>query len=470
MRPVLRDLICAGALLASLPCALAAQSPAVNVLPPMVERTAVQLRDAGLRDTNGLAVVEDLVTRIGPRLGGSPEEARARDWAVQMLRAQGFGNVRIETFPVAMWQPMSESAAIVGPHAQPLVITAIGGSPATPPDGVEAEVARFVSMAALQAAAPEATRGRIVYIDESMARTDDGAGYGAAVAKRRGCGPAARRLGALACLIRSVGTNSDRFTHQGMGTAGTDSTLAPSAALAPPDADTLTRLIARSDTAVRVRLNIQATTHANAESGNVLAEVIGREQPQDFVLAAAHLDSWTLGQGAVDDGAGVAIIIAAARLINDLPVKPRRSIRLLLAGSEEQGGFGGEAYGARHQGDRHVAAAESDVGAGRIWRLRTLFGAAALPHARTLQQLLAPLGIAAGANDLAPGDGGTDIAPITRQGVPILALDQDATKYFDIHHTANDTLQQIDPAELRQNIAAWAVTLYLLAETDWELR
>jgi carboxypeptidase Q len=172
----------------------------------------------------------------------------------------------------------------------------------------------------------------------------------------------------------------------------------------------------------------------------------------------------------VDDGAGVAIITAAAKLINDLPVKPRRSIRLLLAGSEEQGGFGGIAYGAAHASDSHIAAAESDTGSGRIWQLRTRFGDAALPHARALQQLLAPLGVAAGANDLPAGGGGTDIAPITSAGVPVIALNQDASKYFDVHHTANDTLAQIDPAELRQNIAAWAVTLYVLAEMDWNLR
>jgi Zn-dependent M28 family amino/carboxypeptidase len=445
-------------------------APAVTSLPPTVVRTVEQLRAAGLADNNGYAIVEDLVTRVGPRLGGSPEEARAREWAVAMLREQGFASIRIEPFPMPMWQPTSESAVIVSPHAQALAIAAIGGSPSTPPGGVEAEIVRFASVAALLDAPQEVTTGRIVYIDEPMVRTADGSGYGAAVAKRRGCGPAAKRKDAVACLIRSAGTNTDRFAHQGMGTAGTHLTLAPSAALAPPDADTLTQLLARATTPVRVRLVIQATTTPNAPSGNVLAEVRGRESPDEIVLAAAHLDSWTMGQGAVDDGAGIAIITAAAKLINDLPQKPRRTIRILLAGSEEQGDFGGIAYGAAHSKDKHVAAAESDSGAGPIWRLRTRFGEGALPHARALQRALGPLAVIAGDNGLAPGSGGSDIGAITQQGTPIIALNQDASKYFDVHHTANDTLAQINRTELRQNIAAWAITLYLAAEMGWDFR
>jgi carboxypeptidase Q len=456
---------------ALLPCAVFAQAanPATP-LPAAVAQVVQQLRNAALRDDNGYAIVEDLVTRIGPRLGGTADEARARDWAALMLTQQGFTNIRVETFTMPLWQPSSESAAVAGANAQSLSIAAIGGSPSTPKEGIEAEVVRFESLASLLDAPVDATSGRIVYIDEPMARTTDGSGYGAAVGKRRGCGSAARRKAALACLIRAVGTNSDRFTHQGMGTAGTNLTLAPSAALAPPDADTLTRLLARSDQPVRIRLNIEARSTPDAESGNVLAEVKGREKPDEIVLAAAHLDSWTLGQGALDDGAGVAIITAAAKLINDLPQKPRRTIRLLLAGSEEQGGFGGIAYGKAHGSEHHVVAAESDVGAGRIWRLRTRFGDTALPHARALQRALGSLAIIPGDNALTADGGGTDIDPITEAGTPIIALNQDASKYFDIHHTANDTLAQIDPDALQQNIAAWAITLYLAAEMDWDFR
>jgi carboxypeptidase Q len=219
-----------------------------------------------------------------------------------------------------------------------------------------------------------------------------------------------------------------------------------------------------------VHLDIQASTNAQAESGNVLAEVIGRSAPEQIVLAAAHLDSWTLGHGAVDDGAGVAIITAAARLINELPVKPRRSIRLLLAGAEEQGGFGGIAYGNAHGQEQHVIAAESDGGAGKIWRVRTRVAGSALPYAQALQRALAPLAIIAGDNLLDKDGGGTDIDAITEQGVAIIALNQDMSRYFDVHHTANDVLAEVESNALRQNIAAWAIALYLAAEMEWEPR
>jgi carboxypeptidase Q len=461
-------LVCAG--LAAQAAEPAAAPPVATPLPAAVERTIAQLRTAGLADTNAYAIVEDLVTRIGPRLAGTPEEARARDWAAAMLRAQGFSNVKIETFPVPAWMPLSESAAITAPAQQPLSVTAIGGSPSTATGGIEGDVIRFGSVAEMVAAPADDVRGRLVFIDEPMARSTDGAGYGVATGKRRGCGPAAKRKGALACLIRAVGTNTDRFTHQGMGTAGTDLTLVPTLAVAPPDADILTRLLARDTTPVRVRLQVSARVVPDAPSGNVLAEVRGRERPDEIVLAAAHLDSWTLGQGAVDDGTGIAIITAAAKLVNDLPVKPRRTIRLLLAGSEEQGGHGGIAYHATHRAEKHVVAAESDTGAGRVWRLDTRFGADDRPHVLALQRMLAPLAIVPGDNTLPPGSGGTDISAMTADGVPVIGLKQDASKYFDVHHTANDTLAQVDPAELRQNVAAWAATLYLVAEMDWDLR
>jgi len=463
--------IAALAALVALPLILPAASRASEAvaeapLPPPVQRTLEQLRAAALADTRGYSIVEDLITRVGPRLAGSPAEARAREWAAGMLRAQGFANVRIEPFTVDAWEPLVETAAILGNAAQPLVVTGIGGSPSTPAGGVSGEVVRFESLAALEAAPRASVQGRIVFIDEGMTRTQDGDGYGVATVRRRGCQQAARAQGALACLIRSVGTNTDRFAHQGWGSTAPPETLAPTAALAPTDAATLARLLARSREPVRVQLNLQTRSTRGAPSGNVIAEVTGRESPQLFVLAAAHLDSWSLGQGAIDDGAGVAIITAAAKLISDLPVKPRRSIRLLLAGAEESGGWGGLAYRDAHQNEQHVAAAESDAGDGRIWRVRTGFGAGALPQQRALQRALAPLGILPGANDLGHG-GGTDIEPTVRTGVPAIELNQDVTRYFDVHHTANDTLERIVPDDLRQNIAAWAVTLYLLAEMDW---
>jgi Zn-dependent M28 family amino/carboxypeptidase len=233
-------------------------------------------------------------------------------------------------------------------------------------------------------------------------------------------------------------------------------------AISPADADLLARLAARGP--VRVRMSIEAEIRDDVPSGNVIAEIRGRERPDEIVLVAAHLDSWDLGQGAIDDGAGVAIITAAARLVRDLPRRPRRTVRILLAGAEENGVHGGAAYAAAHASDNHVVAAESDFGAGRIWRFRTRFAESALPYGRAIQRALAPLGIVPGDN---AAGGGADIGALRQAGVPVVDLSQDGTDYFDYHHTPDDTLDKIDPAVLRQNVAAWATLIYLAAESDW---
>lgn len=444
--------------------------PAVNpqAPPPAVElsaeqvRTVERLRAAALDSNLAWEIAEDLVTEVGPRLAGSEAEAHARDWAVAMLREQRFTNVRVEPFTIPYWDALREEAHIVGRTPQPMAVAALGGSPSTPRGGLEAEVVRFADMAALEAAPDDAVRGRIVFIDERMARTMDGSGYGAAVAKRGRCAPVAQNKGAVACLIRSVGTDPHRFAHQGGPSRQSQGASLPAAALSPADADQLARRISRGTT--RVHLNIEADIRENAPSGNVIAEVRGRERPEEIVLLAAHLDSWDLGQGAIDDGAGVAIVTAAARLIRDLPRRPRRTIRILLAGAEENGVHGGAAYAREHANETHIVAAESDFGAGRVWRFRTRFADEALPYGRAIQRQLAPLGMILGDN---AAGGGADIGALRAAGVPVVDLSQDGLDYFDYHHTADDTLDKIDPAALRQNVAAWVVLAYLAAENDW---
>lgn len=428
-----------------------------------IQRTLDRLREAALHDDHGYDTVQSLVTEIGPRLAGSEAEARARDWAVARLRADGFSNVHIEAFTIPAWASVRQEAHIVSPSQQRLVIAALGGSPSTPPGGLEAEIVRFADMAALQAASPGAVRGKIVFIDEGMTRTQDGSGYGAAVVKRGACAPVAQAKGAVACLIRSVGTDTHRFAHQGGISRQPNGASLPTASLAPADANTLATLLERGS--VRVHVELETVMRDNAPSGNVIAEVRGRERPDEIVLLAAHLDCWDLGQGAIDNGAGVAIITGAAHLINALPRHPRRTIRLLIAGSEEIGGLGGAVYARAHQSDHHVVAAESDFGADRIWRLRTRFADGASPYARAMQRALAPLGVNPGDN---AADGGTDIGGVRANGAPVVDLSQDGTRYFDYHHTADDTLAAIDPEQLRQNIAAYAVFAYLAAEEDWD--
>jgi Iap family predicted aminopeptidase len=437
--------------------------PQTAPIRPAQQRTIARLQAAALASDHAYQIVESLVTEVGPRLAASEAEARARDWAVAMLRANGFSNVRIEPFTIPFWDATREEAFIVAPGvARPMVAVALGGSPSTPAGGLEAQVVAFPNLAALEGAPNTEVAGRIVFIDEHMIATQDGSGYGVAVRKRGRCAPIAQAKGAAGCLIRSVGTDPHRFAHQGGASRQQDGASLPAMAISPADADVLARLAARGPT--RVRLFIEAELRDNAPSGNVIAEIRGRERPDEIVLLAAHLDSWDSGQGAIDDGAGVAIISAAARLIRELPRRPRRTIRILLAGSEENGVHGGAAYGAAHAGENHIVALESDFGAGRVWRFDTRFGEQAMPYARAFQRALAPLGINPGNNE---ADGGADVGALRAAGVPVVDLSQDGLDYFNYHHTPDDTLNAIDRAALRQNVAAWATFVYLAADSDW---
>jgi hypothetical protein len=463
----MRILTCALASLALSASAAAETQPAPAVAPITAEqqRNVDRLREVALSSDDAWAIVESLVTEVGPRLAGSEAEARARDWAVAMLRDRGFSNVRIEPFTFPYWDATREEAAIVSPSLQPMVAAALGGSPSTPPGGLEGEVVRFTGLVGLEAATEAEVRGRIVFIDEPMERTRTGAGYGAAVRKRGQCAPLAQARGAIACVIRSVGTDTHRFAHQGGSSRQSNGASLPAMALSPADADVVARLAARGP--VRLRLTIEADIRETVTSGNVIAEIPGRTRGRELVLAAAHLDSWDAGQGAVDDGAGVAIITAAAALIRDLPRRPRRTIRILLAGAEENGVHGGAAYAVAHVNDNHIVAAESDFGAGRVYAFRSRFAEPALPYARAFHQALAPLGVELGDNE---ASGGADVGDLRRAGVPVIDLSQDGSDYFDVHHTPNDTLYAIDREALRQNVAAWATFLYLAADNDWSFR
>ena len=453
--------------------ALASQANAQQTAPLPVapvsaeqQRTVARLQAAALESDLAWEIVEDLVTEVGPRLAGSEAEARARDWAVTMLRDQRFSNVRIEPFTIPYWDSVREEAHIVSPGLErAMVAAALGGAPSTPEGGLTAEVVRFPDLAALETAPNSAVAGRIVFIDEHMARAQDGSGYSVAVRKRSRCAPMAQRKGAVGCLIRAVGTDTHRFAHQGGSSRQADGASLPAMSISPADADALANLLGRG--AVRVRLDIRAEIRDNAPSGNVIAEIRGRERPNEIVLLAAHLDSWDMGQGAIDDGSGVAIVTAAARLIRDLPRRPRRTIRILLAGAEENGVHGGKEYARAHAGDLHVVAGESDFGAGRVWRFDTRFAEPALPYARAFQRALAPLGVLPGANDT---EGGADVDDLRKAGAPVVDLSQDGTNYFDYHHTPNDTLYAIDREALRQNVAAWATFAYLAADSDWVFR
>ncbi|MFT5774902.1 M28 family peptidase [Hyphomonas sp.] len=453
--------------LAAIVAAMPATADQAEILDPAIRAQAVALMESGLQDDIGLEFTESLTTEIGPRMAGSDAEWRARQWAMIKLKDLNFQQAYIEDFNIPFWERVTETASVVGPNPQKLVVTALGGSKATPKDGLEAEIVRFASLADLQAAPMDSLTGKIAFIDERMVRSQDGSRDGAAVAKRGGCSQVAAAIGAVACLIRSVGADDHRMPHTGgMRRDGASGAL-PAAALSPPDADQLARLLERGP--VTVNLNIQVKTSASAASGNVIAEVEGASLKDEIVLIGCHLDSWDLGTGAIDDAAGCGIVVAAANLIQQLPLKPKRTIRVVLYGSEEVGLFGGRAYATAHADElhKHVLAAESDFGAGRIWRLTSGVGEGALEYVAAMQGVVAPLGIILADNN---STGGPDIMFLSASGVPVLDPEQDGTDYFDLHHTPDDTFDKIDPAAFRQNVAAYAALTYIAAQTDWDFR
>ncbi|MEH6583723.1 MAG: M20/M25/M40 family metallo-hydrolase [Halioglobus sp.] len=438
---------------------------------PQMRENAISLIQRAKNDNTGYAVVESLTTEVGPRLAGTEAEARARTWAVNKLTSLGLQNVRIESFQVPLWTRKTEQARIISPYPQALTITALGGSPSTGPTGVTGELVAFDSLAQLAVLKDGALKGKILFINEAMTRTQDGSGYRLAVAKRRESGYQALRLGAKAALIRSVGTSNHRFAHTGQMQRITEEPLptVPTAALASPDADQIARML-KLDQAIVLHLILETESGSTGTSGNVIAEIPGREHPEQIVLISAHLDSWDLGTGAVDDGAGVGIVVGAAKLLLDnLDQTPKRTIRIVLFGSEEVGLVGAQAYAQEHAEElaNHVVATESDFGAGNVWRFDTRLAEEKLPLAEALWEVLRPLGISRGHNT---ASGGPDMKYIREAGVPVVQLFQNGWDYFDLHHTANDTLDKIDPEQLAQNIAAMAVFTYLAADMEESLR
>jgi len=439
-------------------CAHAA--PKETRIPAPALEAAAQLRERALADATAWQVTESLTTEIGPRLAGSEADARAVAWAQAKFRELGFDKVWTEPVTFPKWERRAESARVLGPHAQPLAVTALGGSPG---GTVEGEVVRFADLAALEAAPEGSLAGKIAFVDYRMEAARDGRGYGPGGAVRSRGPSLAIRKGAAGFLMRSAGTDSHRVPHTGITRFDEGLEPVPSAALANPDADQLARLLERGP--VRVRLALDCGWDGTYTSYNVIGEITGRSRPQEVVLLGAHLDSWDLGTGAVDDAAGIGITMAAAHLIRQMPRRPARSIRVVAYANEEQGLLGGRAYAERHAGEaaRHVLAAESDFGAGRVYAFNT----GAPEHARKateqIAQALAPLGI-----EYAPGEGGPgpDIGPLAARGVTWAWLAQDGSDYFHLHHTADDTLDKVDPEALAQNVAAWAVFAWLAAEAE----
>ncbi|MGB3711649.1 MAG: M28 family peptidase [Erythrobacter sp.] len=437
-------------------------SPTVFAQAGQDARNVEQIADGALQnDRIAWDFVEGITTEVGPRQAGTEAELRGRLWAMDWLRERGFTNVADEPFEMETWVPGDVARArVTAPFAQDLVALPLGTSAATPEGGIEAEVIYFRSVEDLRNAPDGLLDGRVAYISHEMRPSMDGSHYGfAGPARWVGPGIAASK-GAVATVIKSVGTDYHRNPHTG-GTGwpeGVEPT--PAAALSVPDAENLERMFARAEgQPVTMRLELNPRRLGTTTSGNVVGEIVGRNPSLPPVLLACHLDSWWNSPGAFDDGAGCGIAAAAALNVAEAG-QPLRTIRVLFAGAEEVGLYGSVAYSEAHIDEPIAVALESDFGADRIWRFESNFLEGNRDLHERIARSVARFGVA---NSAIVATGGADINIARDQQTAIIDLQQDGTRYFDLHHTPDDTLDKIDPAQLRQNVAVWTAVVGILA-------
>lgn len=430
-----------------------------------IKEVAIELRDAAMKDSVAYEVVESLTMEVGPRSAGSAGDTAGVNWAVKKLESLGFARVHTDAVEVPHWDRGTLDVRISTPYAQQLVATSLGGSVGTPHEGIEAQIVRVESLEELRTLSEKQLEGRIAFVDHVMERAKDGAGYRVA-SRIRSCGHVvAAERGALATIIRSAGTSTHRVAHTGSMRANKIPGTIPAVALANADADILAYAV-RSGEPVTVRLHSTARDLPRVMSANVIGEVKGRGKlAKELVILGAHLDSWDLGTGAIDDGAGVAIVTAAAKLIMDSGNRPRRTIRVILYANEEFGLSGADSYAEHHQStlENHVVGLEADFGDGAVWKFSSRVADSALDIVDELHALLEPIGIERGDNK---ASGGADLSPLRKAGMPVLGMTQDGTNYFDYHHTADDTLDKIDRDDLNQNVAAYATAAYVAANIE----
>jgi hypothetical protein len=472
--------------LLSLVCAAQADKPpAPAARPPSSEaekgapgpRLVSEILATSVEPMSALKLTSDLADRVGARLAGSPGAERAVAWAVAAMQSAGLSKVRREPVRVPRWLRGEESAELLGETVQPLRIATLGGSVGTRAPGkdevtpLEAEVVEVDSFEALSKLG-EAARGRIVLFNKEMARTRDFDGYRDVVALRSRGAAQAAKVGAVAVLVRSTGTGFHRQPHTGAMRYDDGGVRIPAAALAAEDAEILHRRL-RSGEKVRVRLRLSARLDGEVDSFNVVGEVPGRERAEELVLLGAHLDSWDLGSGALDDGAGCGLVIDTARRLAQAArlgpgLAPRRTVRVVLFMNEELGLSGARAYAAAHRDElpRHVAAMEADSGAGAAFGYRVTGG----PAAQSLvQSWLVPFAKLVPQEVTTVEEWGADLMPLQAAGVPVVGVAQDVSDYFEWHHTAGDTVDKIRPRDYAQAQAAFAALAYAAANAEARL-
>ena len=428
-------------------------------------QAAARLRDRALESDEALQLLTAITTEVGPRFAGTPGDLAGVEWTRRKLVDLGFTDVRTPEVIVPRWVRGEASAEVLAPFPQPMVTVAIGGSIGTAEEGLAAPVVMVKDLAALQSLPAGTVKGKIVFFSGRTERTRDGSGYGKAVRSRTEGPSAAGAAGAVGVVIRSIGTSTNRIAHTGTLSYNIAAPRLPAVAVSNPDADMLERQLA-TGREVTVRMRVTARDLPQTRSANVIGDLRGTDLADEIVLVGGHLDTWDLGMGVQDDGAGVAIAIAAARLAAQMTPRPRRSIRVVAFANEEFGLSGAARYPADEGDDsveRHAFVMEADLGDGPVWKIGGRVPQAHWPLIQGIHGVVKGLGVELGDNQ---SNGGADLGPLRRRGVPVIAPALDASTYFDIHHTVNDTLDQVDPAHLRQSIAVFAVAIYLAAMAD----
>src|SRR5436309_1893087 len=454
----------------------ASPSATPAVFSPQTLADLKRLQQAALNSEYAYRQVAHLANNIGPRLTGSAQAAKAVEYVANELKAIGC-EVQLEKVMVPHWVRGEETAALIEfpgqaqNTTQKIVLCALGESVATPPEGIEADVIAVRNFDELKSMPRDKVAGKIVLFnypfDKQMAAEGRGGeAYGEAVVYRSNGPSAAARQGAVACLIRSVGGADNRLPHTGMTDYAKDAPKIPACAVTAEDADLIVDLVRQGP--VKMKLVLTPQTLPDIESANVIADIKGSEHPEQVIIVSGHLDSWDLGTGAIDDGAGVAVSMETANLIQKLRLKPKRTIRVIAWMNEENGEAGSKQYAKDHEKEipNHFAAMEPDDGTGHPIgvnikanpEVKKMFA----PVANILQES------GAGILDLVEHCG-ADIEPLEKAGVPAFSPIQDNRFYFNYHHTAADTLDKIVPKELAENSAVVAVLAYALANMEQPL-
>ncbi|PYQ35298.1 MAG: peptidase M28 [Acidobacteria bacterium] len=426
------------------------------------ETIADQIIQRELAGSQAYDTLSYLTDNIGQRLSGSKGAAAAVKWTTDRFRSWGVP-VTTEKVMVPHWVRGAEEARLVSHMDQKIVLTALGGSVATSMMGLTADVVEVNSFDELKALGAKA-KGKIVFynnpMDMDLVRAHRGfEAYGKAVAFRSSGPSRAAEYGAVAALIRSVGSASLRTTHTGALRYDPNQPKIPAAAMTAEDAMLVDRLLKKGE---RVRMHLLLTPRIlpDVESANVIAELRGSEKPEEIVVIGGHLDSWDLGTGAIDDGSGVAMVMETMRLLKEMNLTPKRTIRCVLFMNEENGSNGGRAYFANHKNDKHVAAIESDSGVAAPTGFRTTLKGDALT---ALERRAEPLAAIGAAKFETTRETGADTSFLIEAGVPGFSFVPEPLHYFDYHHTPADTLDKVDPKELAQDSAAVAALTWILA-------